>query len=173
MALPVPEGVAVTVDGGHVAVRGPRGQLEKSFPERHVAVVWDGHSLSFRAANASRQARAMVGTARSLVAGMLQGVTAGFSKELEITGVGFKAIVKGRTVDLSLGTSHPIVYPLPDGIRLDVADGTKLRVEGIDKQVVGQVAADIFSFYPVEPYKGKGVRILGRFVRRKEGKKTA
>jgi large subunit ribosomal protein L6 len=104
---------------------------------------------------------------------MLRGVVSGFSKELEITGVGFKAILKGRTLDLSLGTSHPVLYPLPEGIRVEVTDGVKLRVEGMDKQVVGQVAADIFALYPVEPYKGKGVRIIGRFVRRKEGKKTA
>jgi large subunit ribosomal protein L6 len=129
--------------------------------------------ISFAQAEKTRQAQMMVGTARSLVANMIEGVISGFSKQLEITGVGFKAARNEGFLDLSLGTSHPLRYTIPEGVQVSVADGTKLTVSGIDKQKVGQVAADIYSFSPVEPYKGKGVRIVGKFVRRKEGKKTA
>ena len=104
---------------------------------------------------------------------MVQGVVEGFSKNLEINGVGFKAIMKGNVLDMDLGYSHPIEYPIPEGIQVTVADNVKIKVEGVDKQLVGEVAAKIKRFYPVEPYKGKGVRIIGEYVRRKEGKKTA
>jgi large subunit ribosomal protein L6 len=116
----------------------------------------------------------MVGTARAIVTNMIVGVVRGFSKQLEITGVGFKAVQKSASVlELSLGTSHPIFYSLPQGVKVTISDGVRLTVDGMDRLKVGQVAADIFSFYPVEPYKGKGVRIVGKFVRRKEGKKSA
>ena len=122
----------------------------------------------------NRFANAMTGTARSIINGMVEGVTKGFVKELEISGVGFKADLKGAdTLDLSLGFSHNIIYKIPQGIKVTLKSSTDLVVEGADKHMVGQVAASIKSFAPVEPYKGKGVRIKGEFVRRKEGKKTS
>ena len=122
----------------------------------------------------NRFANAMTGTARSIIKGMVEGVTKGFVKELEISGVGFKADLKGAdTLDLSLGFSHNIIYKIPQGIKVTLKSSTDLVVEGADKHMVGQVAASIKSFAPVEPYKGKGVRIKGEFVRRKEGKKTS
>ncbi|MDR2576542.1 MAG: 50S ribosomal protein L6 [Puniceicoccales bacterium] len=169
-----PSGVTIHLGGGLVSVTGPRGVLEQSFPLEFVQFHLDGSQLSLKAANNSRQARAIVGTARAIVDNMITGVTRGFTRQLEISGVGFKAILeKGTTLNLSLGTSHPIRYVLPAGIRVVVVDGVKLTVEGIDRQKVGQVAADIYAFYPIEPYKGKGVAIVGKFVRRKEGKKAA
>jgi large subunit ribosomal protein L6 len=115
----------------------------------------------------------MYGTARSIIASMVKGVTAGFSKDLEIQGVGFKANLKGKQLDLALGYSHPILLDVPDGIKITVTEGTRLKVEGCDKQLVGAVTAEIRSYYPPEPYKGKGVRIVGERVRRKEGKTVA
>jgi large subunit ribosomal protein L6 len=115
----------------------------------------------------------MYGTVRSIVAGMVKGVTDGYSKDLEIQGVGFKANLKGKQLDLALGYSHPIVMDIPEGIKVTVTDQTKVKVEGADKQLVGAVTAEIRSFYPPEPYKGKGVRIVGERVRRKEGKTVA
>ena len=119
-------------------------------------------------ANDTRSARAIYGTTRSLIANMVKGVTEPFSKELLIEGVGFRAAVKGQIIDLELGYSHPVVHPIPEGVV--VADNVKIHVEGADKQKVGQVAAEIKSYYPVEPYKGKGVRIVGQYVRRKKVK---
>jgi large subunit ribosomal protein L6 len=115
----------------------------------------------------------MYGTARSVVAGMVKGVTDGYVKDLEIQGVGFKAALKGKQLDLALGYSHPILMDIPDGIKVTVVEGTKLKVEGADKQLVGKVTAEIRGYYPPEPYKGKGVRIVGERVRRKEGKTVA
>ena len=121
----------------------------------------------------TRFANAMYGTARSIIASMVKGVTVGFSKDLEIQGVGFKANLKGKQLDLALGYSHPIVMDIPDGIKLTVVEGTKIKVEGCDKQLVGKITAEIRSHYPPEPYKGKGVRLVGERVRRKEGKTVA
>jgi large subunit ribosomal protein L6 len=115
----------------------------------------------------------MYGTARSIISSMVKGVTDGFSKDLEIQGVGFKANLKGKQLDLALGYSHPIVMDIPEGIKITVVEGTRLKVEGCDKQLVGAVTAEIRSYYPPEPYKGKGVRIVGERVRRKEGKTVA
>ena len=123
--------------------------------------------------NNSRTANAIYGTTRSIVANMVKGVIEPFSKNLLIEGVGFRATVKGKIIDLELGYSHPVEHPIPDGITVTVSDNVKILVEGADKQKVGQLAAEIKKYYPVEPYKGKGVRILGQFVRRKEGKKSA
>ncbi|MDR1665660.1 MAG: 50S ribosomal protein L6 [Puniceicoccales bacterium] len=164
--------VKVQVDGNKVTVEGPKGRLEKVF-DRSVKFEQTENTLSVHPANGSRLARFMHGTARTVVANMVRGVRENFFKDLEIQGVGFKASVAGRTLELALGYSHPIRYPLPENIFVTVKEGTKLRVEGADKYWVGQVAADIKRYYPVEPYKGKGVRIGGEFVRRKEGKKTA
>ncbi|MEO0794743.1 MAG: 50S ribosomal protein L6 [Verrucomicrobiota bacterium] len=164
--------VNVSVSGQTVSVDGPKGKLSKTF-DSDVKVSVDDGKVVIEPSNASRQAKAMWGTTRSIINGMIIGVTSPYKKQLEIEGVGFKAILKGDILDLALGYSHPINYPVPAGVTVTVdKSGTKLDVEGPDKQAVGQVAADIFSFYPVEPYKGKGVRIVGRYVRRKEGKKT-
>ena len=121
----------------------------------------------------SRFAKAMYGTVRSVIAGMVKGASEGYVKDLEIQGVGFKANLKGTTLDLALGYSHPILMEIPAGIKLTVTDQTKIKVEGADKQLVGAVTAEIRSYYPPEPYKGKGVRIVGERVRRKEGKTVA
>jgi large subunit ribosomal protein L6 len=129
--------------------------------------------VTFSPTEETRFSRAMYGTARSVVAGMVKGVTDGYIKELEIQGVGFKAVLKGKQIDLALGYSHPILFDIPEGIKVTVTDQTKLKVEGVDKQLVGAVTAEIRSYYPPEPYKGKGVRIVGERVRRKEGKTVA
>ena len=170
--IPFPEEVVVSVSDEGVSVSGPKGNISKSF-EASVGIEVTDSQVVVSPKSDSRHARAMHGTVRSIVANMVQGVAEGFSKKLEINGVGFKAIMKGNVLDMDLGYSHPIEYPIPEGIQVTVADNVKLTVEGADKQLVGEVAAKIKRFYPVEPYKGKGVRIIGEYVRRKEGKKTA
>jgi large subunit ribosomal protein L6 len=170
--IPVPEKVKVDISGQTVSVEGPKGNLSKTF-NKAAAISLDEGEIKVAPADSSRFANAMYGTARSIIAGMVAGVTEGFVKELEISGVGFKAVLKGSTLDLALGYSHPILYPVPDGIKVTVTDQTKVKVEGVDKQLVGEVAANIRSYYPCEPYKGKGVKYVGERVRRKEGKTVA
>ena len=168
----IPDKVKVTVNGGVVLVEGPKGKVQKTFaPAVKVSVA--EKKVTFAPADESRFAKAMYGTARSVVAGMVKGVTDGYSKDLEIQGVGFKAALKGKQLDLALGYSHPILMDIPDGIKVTVVEGTKVKVEGADKQLVGAVTAEIRGYYPPEPYKGKGVRIVGERVRRKEGKTVA
>ncbi|MDR2677428.1 MAG: 50S ribosomal protein L6 [Puniceicoccales bacterium] len=169
----VPSGVSVEIANMRMIVKGPKGQLEKDFPPCVVVQRGEAGEVWVKPADDGRRAQATTGTIKSILNAMIHGVMSGFMKDLEISGVGFKAILKGNVLDLALGKSHPILYQIPAGIKVTVADGVKIRVEGMDKQLVGQVAADIRRFYPVEPYKGKGVRIVGKFVRRKEGKKTA
>jgi large subunit ribosomal protein L6 len=168
----IPDKVKVSVNGGTVLVEGPKGKVEKTFAPVVKVTVAD-KKVTFAPADDSRFAKAMYGTARSVVAGMVKGVTDGYVKELEIQGVGFKANLKGSQLDLALGYSHPILMEIPAGIKLTVTDQTKLKVEGADKQLVGAVTAEIRGYYPPEPYKGKGVRIVGERVRRKEGKTVA
>jgi large subunit ribosomal protein L6 len=172
--LPVtlPEKVKVEIQDTTVRVEGPKGKLSKTFAPV-VSIKVDGNKVRVQPLNETRFARAMYGTARSIIAGMVKGVAVGYSKDLEIQGVGFKAILKGDLLDLALGYSHPIQYKIPAGIKLTVADNTKIKVEGPDKQMVGAVAAEIRAYYPPEPYKGKGVRLVGERVRRKEGKTVA
>lgn len=172
LPVAIPEKVKVAVNGSNVTVEGPKGKLCKSF-DKSVKVSVNDTEVVIEPASNSRQARAMWGTARSIIQGMVAGVQKPYERSLEISGVGFKAQLKGKVLDLALGYSHPIEYTIPDGITVTVDGGTKLKVEGPDKHMVGQVSADIKSFYPVEPYKGKGVTIVGQYVRRKEGKKTA
>jgi large subunit ribosomal protein L6 len=174
LPIKIPGGVKVLVDGGQITVEGPLGKNKKVF-DSSVSIRVDGEEVCVSPAKASDDhSLVMHGTVRSIVASMVAGVVSGYKKDLEIFGVGFKAVLKGNIMDLDLGFSHDILYKIPDGIRINVdQSGTKLSVSGVDKQLVGQVAADIKSYYPVEPYKGKGVRIVGEFVRRKEGKKTA
>tara|TARA_A100001037_G_scaffold288391_1_gene298960 strand:- start:340 stop:876 length:537 start_codon:yes stop_codon:yes gene_type:complete len=172
LPVAIPDKVEASVQGTQVTVKGPKGSLTKEFaPVVDIASGEDG--ITVAPSDGSRFARAMQGTVRSIVNSMVVGVTEGFSKSLEINGVGFRATVQGNIIDLALGKSHEIKHPIPEGVTVTVEDGTKVKVEGSDKQAVGQLAAQIKAYYPVEPYKGKGVRIIGEYVRRKEGKKTA
>src|SRR5437867_4815760 len=169
--IAIPPKVKVEVKGQKVHVEGPKGKLDWELPRRTSLKVRDGKIVVSRQGE-DAQAKALHGLSRALVNNMVRGVSEGFVKKLEIQGVGFKAAVseKDKNVTLSLGYSHPVVYPIPDQIKVIVEENTKLTIEGPDKQVVGQVAAEIRSFYPPEPYKGKGVRYVGEKVVRKEGK---
>jgi large subunit ribosomal protein L6 len=168
ISLPDKVKVNVGVDGA-VAVEGPKGKLNWKLPREILAKVENNHVSLARAAE-SRSVKALHGLSRALLNNMVRGVSEGFTKNLEIEGVGFKAAVQGQTLNLSLGFSHPILFPIPKEIKITVTENTKIAISGIDKQLVGQVAADIRRFYPPEPYKGKGVRYAGEQIRRKEGK---
>ena len=169
-AVEIPDKVKVNIDNeGAVSVEGPKGKLSWRLPRDIKGSVKDNRVSLMREAE-TRSVKALHGLSRSLVHNMVQGVSEGFSKELEIEGVGFKAAVQGSTLNLSLGFSHPILFPIPKEIKITVAEGTKLTIQGIDKKLVGQVAADIRRFYPPEPYKGKGVRYAREQIRHKEGK---
>jgi large subunit ribosomal protein L6 len=166
----VPAGVSLQVaENGAVSVTGPKGTLSWSLPEK-VTVRSEGATVVVCRSSEDRDVRAKHGLSRALLANMVTGVSDGFVKTLEIHGVGFKAAVKGDFLDLSLGFSHPVLFPIPHGVKVTVAENTKVRVEGIDRQLVGQVAANIRNYYPPEPYKGKGVRYTGEKIERKEGK---
>lgn len=169
-AIQVPDKVTVNIaQGGRVRVEGPKGNLEFVLPEEVQAEV-SGGRVTLRRSGEERQIKALHGLSRSLLANMVTGVSTGFAKDLEIQGVGFKAALQGKILNLSLGKSHPILFPIPAGIKIIITENTKVRVEGVDKQLVGQVAADIRNYYPPEPFKGKGVRYAGEQVIRKEGK---
>ncbi len=168
--IELPAGVTVTVDGSHVVVKGGKGELMLDLPEG-ISMTVEGKSAIVSRANDTQ--KAFHGLARSLVSNMVEGVVKGYSKELEIQGVGFKAVLQGSTLSISLGFAYPVEYPVPDTVKVEVENNTKIVVSGIDKQQVGLVAARIRSFYPAEPYKGKGVRYKGEKVRRKEGKTVA
>lgn len=167
--ISLPEKVAVKVEGNTVQVEGPKGKLDFSVPAGISLKSEDGNVIVSRATE-QREHRALHGTVRSIVNNMITGVSTGFVKDLEIHGVGLRAAVKGSDLDLSLGRSHPLLHPIPSGLTVTVNENTKIKVEGIDKQLVGQFAAEVRGFYPPEPYKGKGVRYVGEKVRRKEGK---
>ncbi len=168
----IPDKVKVTVTDSTVLVEGPKGKVSKLFAPVVKITVAD-KKVTVAPLEQTRFANAMFGTARSIIAGMVKGVSEGYSRDLEIQGVGFKANLKGKQLDLALGYSHPILMDIPDGIKVTVTDQTKLKVEGADKQLVGAIATEIRSYYPPEPYKGKGVRFVGERVRRKEGKTVA
>ena len=172
MPISIPNGVQVSIESHTILVKGPKGDLKQELSSLARVDISD-ETIQVSPVDESRSARAIFGTTRSLIANMVKGVTEPFSKDLLIEGVGFRAAIKGQSIDLELGYSHPVVHPIPEGVVVTVADNVKIHVEGADKQKVGQVAADIKSYYPVEPYKGKGVRIVGQYVRRKEGKKSA
>jgi large subunit ribosomal protein L6 len=167
--IPVPSGVEVTVNGSHVKVKGPRGHLERDFPET-VGVEIDGDVVTVSRQDDQRESRALHGLSRSLLANMVLGVADGFRRELAIVGVGYRAVLKGKDLELQLGFSHPVSVQAPDGITFEVPEPTRIVVSGVDKEQVGQVAADIRKLRPPEPYKGKGVRHLNEQVRRKAGK---
>ena len=170
--VPVPDKVTVTVDGSTVKVKGPKGELTQEFrPEMKVRLE-DGKVLVERPSD-SKPHRALHGLTRALIANMVQGVTGGYRKSLEIIGVGYKAEKRGKNLVLTVGYSHPVNYPEPQGITISAASPTVVVIEGMDKQKVGQVAAEIRSVRPPEPYKGKGIRYQGEQVRRKAGKAGA
>jgi large subunit ribosomal protein L6 len=168
--IPVPAGVEITLDGRLVVVKGPQGQLQRELPGE-IAVRQEDSTLVVTRPDDERQNRALHGLTRSLVANMVTGVTTGYTKELDIVGVGYRATARGADqVELALGFSHPVVVTAPPGISFEVPVPTRVIVKGIDKELVGQVAADIRKLRKPEPYKGKGVRYAGEFVRRKAGK---
>ena len=168
-SIEIPDKVNVAISGGHVLVEGPKGKLELAMPKR-TSVAQHENTLSVSRDGDDREARAMHGLGRALLNNMVIGVAEGFVKKLEINGVGFKASISGNTVTMNLGYSHPIQYNLPDQVKVSVDKDTSVTVEGPDKQKVGLVAAELRGFYPVEPYKGKGVKYADERVRRKEGK---
>ena len=170
--IPVPAGVTVAIEGSAVTVRGPKGERSWRCPEG-IAVRQEGAQLAVERAAETSELRAMHGTARSLIANMVEGVTRGFERSLEIQGVGYRAQVQGQSLVLNLGFSHPIEFAVPEGVTVTAPDATHLTVSGADKQQVGDVSARIRGFSPAEPYKGKGVRYRDEQVRRKAGKTVA
>ena len=165
----IPAKVKVDVKGQEVLVEGPKGKLSWSLPRRTTIKV-EGANLIVSRQGEDSEAKALHGLSRALIQNMVKGVSDGFVKKLEIQGVGFKAAVQGKTITMNLGYSHPINYSIPDQIKVTVEENTKIIVEGPDKQMVGLVASELRSFYPPEPYKGKGVRYSDEHVKRKEGK---
>ena len=167
--IDIPSGVNVDVSGGQLRVKGPKGELAAPIPEGIKASVVDG-SLAFERPDDSKPARARHGLARSLVNNMVVGVSEGFVRRLEIEGVGYRADVQGNTLNLLLGFSHPVKMAIPDGLKVSVEANTKVSIEGTNREVVGQFAADVRRLRPPEPYKGKGVRYSDERIRRKVGK---
>ena len=168
--VPVPDGVEVTIDGSAVTVSGKLGRLDARITSEVSAVLDDGRVVVTPQGEGKR-ARQVWGLTRSIINNMVVGVSQGFHKDLQIEGVGYRAAVQGRTLTLDLGYSHKVNYPIPEGIEVTCERPTAIRVAGTDRQAVGQVAAEIRAFRKPEPYKGKGIRYVGEYVRRKEGKK--
>ncbi len=168
----VPSNVTATVSGQNVKMKGPKGELSFAVPE-DVKVEFKDGKVSVTPANDSKKARSMWGMSRTQIANLIKGVTDGYSQVLEIQGVGFRAALKGKELGLNIGFSHDVSHPIPAGVEVKVsgAKSEVITVSGIDKQLVGQVAADIRSYRPPEPYKGKGIRYQGEYIFRKEGKK--
>jgi large subunit ribosomal protein L6 len=170
--IPIPKDVKVDISGSAVKVKGSKGELARTFPP-FIELSVDNGQVKVGCRRSDAEAKAIHGTARSLIAGMITGVQQGYTKELEIQGVGYRANVQGKKLVLSLGYSHPKELMIPDGIKVEVKDNTNIIVSGADKHMVGEVCARLKAFYPPEPYKGKGVRIKGEYVRRKAGKTVA
>lgn len=168
--ITVPKGITVDAKGQTISVKGPKGSLSFTVPEQ-ITFSHEGQEIKFSRPNDSRTARSMHGMARARTANMIKGCAEGFTRTLEINGVGYRAAVKGKNVDLTLGFSHPISYPLPEGVSAEVTKDGKLVLTAADKVVLGQVAADIRGFRPPEPYKGKGVKYDNERIIRKEGKR--
>jgi len=166
----VPSGVTAAVDGQTVKMKGPKGQLQ-FIVHNDVEVKLENGEVKVKPRFETKRARALYGTARAQVANLVVGVTKGFEKKLEITGVGYRAAMQGKNLQLALGFSHDVVYPIPEGITVAVPKPTEIMVSGSDVQRVGQVAAEIRAYRPPEPYKGKGVKYANEFIFRKEGKK--
>jgi large subunit ribosomal protein L6 len=169
MPVPVPSGVTIDIDGTTVSVKGPKGELKRTFPEGISFAVQDNTLVASRSSEESSQ-KALHGLSRALVANMVEGVTKGYQKQLEITGVGYKAEPKPYGLLFSLGYSHTIEFKAPQGITLKAPQPTQVMIEGADKEIVGQVAAEIRSLRKPEPYKGKGIKYVGEKIRRKAGK---
>ncbi|MGD2132184.1 MAG: 50S ribosomal protein L6 [Maricaulaceae bacterium] len=170
LPIEIPSGVTASVDGREVKIKGPKGELSLTLVEDVTAKLEDG-AVTITPRDQSKKARSMWGLQRTLVANMVEGVTNGFEKNLELQGVGYRAQLQGKALKLQLGLSHDVVYDPPEGITIAAPKPTEVIVSGIDKQKVGQTAAEIRKFRPPEPYKGKGIRYAGEYVRRKEGKK--
>jgi large subunit ribosomal protein L6 len=169
-AVPVPAGVTVNLQGANLSVKGPKGELKMVLVEHVLAKIEKG-GVKVDPRNQSKVARSCWGMSRTMVANMVKGVTQGYSKSLEISGVGYRAAVQGKSLSLNLGYSHDVNYPIPEGIDIKTPKPTEIVISGIDKQRVGQVAAEIREFRGPEPYKGKGVKYTGEYIFRKEGKK--
>lgn len=169
-AVAVPSGVTVSLNGSDLSVKGPKGELAMTFvPE--VTVSQDDAGITVAPVNETKRARSMWGMQRTMVANMFEGVTTGYSKKLEINGVGYRASMKGSSLNLQLGFSHDVDFPVPEGIKIETPDQTTVIISGIDKQKVGQTAAKIREYRKPEPYKGKGIKYEGEYIFRKEGKK--
>lgn len=165
----IPAGVTVTVNGTNVHVKGPKGELDRTFSDL-VTIKEEGEEILVSVNDESREANAQHGLTRTLIHNMVLGVSEGFVKQLELTGVGYRVALKGKDLDLSLGYSHPVIYKAPENITFEVPDNTHINVKGISKEQVGQVAAEIRMKRPPEPYKGKGIHYVGETIRRKVGK---
>lgn len=168
--VPVPGGVTATVDGQEIKVKGPKGELSHVLVDQVIAKMSDD-GIEIGMVEDNKDSRAMWGMSRTIVANLVTGVTEGFSKTLEINGVGYRAAMKGQALQLQLGFSHDVDFEIPKGIEISCPKPTEIVVSGIDKQLVGQVAAEIRRYRPPEPYKGKGVKYAGEYILRKEGKK--
>ena len=169
-AVAVPTGVTANVEGQTVKVKGPKGTLSLVLHD-DIAVTMDKGSFKIEPRGESKRARSLWGTSRTLVANLINGVTKGFEEKLEISGVGYRAAVQGKSLNLQLGFSHDVNFKIPEGITITTPKPTEITITGVDKQKVGQVAAEIRGYRPPEPYKGKGVKYVGEYIFRKEGKK--
>lgn len=168
--ITIPDKVSIKLgDDRSVQVKGPKGELAWTIPQG-VSVAAGAKEINVTRESEDRRVRALHGTTQRLITNMIVGVSQGYTRNLEIHGVGFRAAVKGANIDLQLGQSHDRLHPIPKGVKVTVTENTKIAIEGIDKQVVGQLAADIRAYYPPEPYKAKGVRYVGEHIRRKAGK---
>ena len=170
-SVPILEGVTVTISDGLVVVKGPNGELSRNLSNNRINIEVKGDQVELSCEMPRRSENALLGTFRAHINNMILGVTKGFETKLEITGVGYRAAIQGKNLQIQLGFSHDVNYPIPDGIAIATPKPTEIVVSGIDKQRVGQVAAEIRAFRPPEPYKGKGVKYAGEFIFRKEGKK--
>lgn len=170
LPVEIPSGVTATVDGGNVTVKGPKGELSFAAPKA-IKVSQEDGSLKVEPVENSKFARSMYGTARATLKNMVTGVTQGFTKDLELVGVGYRAQMQGTDLKLALGLSHDVVYTPRAGVKISTPKPTEIKIEGADPQAVGQTAAEIRKYRPPEPYKGKGIKYAGEYIRRKEGKK--
>jgi len=170
LPVAIPAGVTATLQDGSLTVKGPKGELSMAFVD-DVTVTQGEDGITIKPVDESKKARAMWGMQRALVANLVKGVADGFEKDLELVGVGYRAQMQGSSLKLSLGLSHDVIYDAPQGVTLACPKPTEVKISGADKQKVGQVAAEIRRFRPPEPYKGKGIKYVGEYIRRKEGKK--
>jgi large subunit ribosomal protein L6 len=166
----IPQGVQIAIAGGRLTAKGKLGELSMPLSEL-VETKVDGNKVTVAPRSGETRSRMMWGTTRALVANMVKGVSQGYSRSMEITGTGYRAAVQGKNLEMNLGFSHPVVFPIPDGIKITCERPTAIKVEGVDKRLVGQVASEIRAWRLPEPYKGKGVRYTDETIRRKEGKK--